>query len=97
MKAIEQKWYVSGLTRGEELQTNIATETGKPPVKVLFIEDTPSGIDVDMVFPAGRHYRKSISWNSIYCGVVSVRTVNGQVVAKKIPKKGEWNGEEEYI
>ena len=85
------------LPEGKSYRQISQQRRGKPPVKVLFIEDTPSGIDVDMVFPAGRHYRKSISWNSIYCGVVSVRTVNGQVVAKKIPKKGEWNGEEEYI
>lgn len=93
MKAIEQKWYISGLTRGEELQTNIATETGKPAVKVLYIEDTPSGIDVEMYFIGG-HYRRSIQWNLIYNGTVKVSSIRGQVKARQIQKKDEWCCEE---
>ena len=93
MKAIESIWYTSGLVYGDELQTNMPSETGKQPLKVVFLEDTPSGIDVEMYFIGG-HYRRSIQWNLIYNGTVKVSSIRGQVKARQIQKKDEWGCEE---
>lgn len=91
MKGIEQTWLLSGLTQGDELEISELTETGKKPMKAVYIEDIPCGICVDMVFDFG-HYRKTITWNKIHCGAVTVKTHFGQLRAERIVKKGEWFG-----
>ena len=93
MKPIESIWYPSGLVQGDLLDINEASETGKKSVAAIYIEDIPCGISVDMVFEYG-HYRKTVTWNKIRCGAVTVKSHNGILRAKQIKKKGEWYGEE---
>lgn len=87
-------WYVSGLTTGEELVVKDITETGRPANVVKYIQDIPCGILVELFFNE-HSYKRCISWASIYNGTHSIRTAYGQLRAKRVVQKGEWDGDDE--
>ena len=87
-------WYASGLTAGEELFVNFLSETGKPPNRIEFVEDIPCGIIVELFF--GEHsYKRCIGWSAIYRGIFNVRTASGEIKARRVKRKGEWDFDEE--
>ena len=86
-------WYASGLTAGEELFVNDISETGKPPKRIEFVEDIPCGIIVELFF--GKHsYKRCLGWSAIYKGIYKVNTTRGQLKAKRVKQKGEWDESE---
>ena len=87
------KWYGSGLASGEELFGDI-TETGKPAYKVRYVQDIPCGIIVELFFK-DYSYKKCLNWASIHIGEHKVRTASGQIRAKRIVQKGEWDDGED--
>lgn len=86
-------WYVSGLRAGDELVVKDITETGRPANVVKFIQDIPCGILVELFFNE-HSYKRCIGWSAIHNGTYSVRTAAGQLRAKRVVQKGEWDGDD---
>lgn len=87
------KWYESGLSVGDEIVGNI-TETGRSADMVRYIQDIPCGIIVE-IFCGNHRYKRCLNWSAIHSGALTVHTAYGQLRAKRIVQKGEWDDGED--